>query len=110
MTPDRARAMYRRQIDRHGETVTLRRDATEATVKARVRGATTEELIAGMDQRQRVVILLADDLATEGWPDRPRQNDELVMRGRTAIVEESDDDTRRVAGVLIAYEITVLGG
>lgn len=102
--------MYRRLVDLHGEEVTLSRGATAATVTARVTGLSSDELISGIDQRNRKVILLAEDLEAEGWPDRPKLNDRLTVRGRTMTVDMVDDDTRRVAGTLIAYELTVIGG
>ncbi len=124
MTPPRARAAYRRQISAHGERVTLRREsldpAPEATgLRARVTGFTPEELASGIDQGARKIILLAEDLgaaiAAGDWPAPPAgtgailKDDTLVVRGVPVNVDRVDDSTRRVAGELIAYELTVIG-
>lgn len=123
MSLQQAQSTYRRMIDAYGETVTLRREsldpAPEATARARVVGLTPEELASGIDQGSRKMILLAEDveaaIATGGWPAPPagyaaiQKNDVIVVRGAPLNVESVDDNTRRVGGVLVAYEIVAIG-
>lgn len=107
MTPESARALYARQIR---DTVTLRRIAdgsgAEVTVRARVSGTSSDELVGGIEQRDLKVILLAADLTTP-----PQANDEIVLPGGRviSILAPVDDQTRRVGGELIAYEMTARG-
>lgn len=115
MTPAAARAMYRRQIDRHGEPVLIRRilpapaAAIEAQTRCRVLLSTPEEMVAGITSGDRRLIILAEDMEAAGWPSPVAKNDKIVLRGRTLNVQSVDDDKRRVAGVLIAYEIVARG-
>ena len=121
---EQARSTYRRMISAHGETVSLRRESIEPTpeaqdLRARVMGFTPEELASGIDQGDRKLILLAEDIEREiaaGRWSAPAagasgilKNDTLMLRGAPMNVEWVDDSTRRVAGVLIAYEVTVTG-
>lgn len=124
MTPAQAKAMHRRQIRAHGERVSLRREGldpapTSPNLRARVTGFTPQELASGIDQGSRKVILLAEDLdaaiAAGSWPAPAAgaaavmKDDTLIVRGAPLNVESVDDSTRRIAGVLIAYEIVALG-
>lgn len=115
MTPAQAKASHRRQIAAHGETVTLRRvnaapaPATEVTALARIVGFTPQELVNGISQKNRKVILLADDIGAFPVPFKTNGSDRVVVRGVPWNIVAVDDSTRRVAGELIAYELTVLG-
>lgn len=107
--------MYRRQIIAHGETITLRRNnpspnpPTDADVSARVSGFDPEELTGTIQQGDRRVIVLAEDVEAAGWPAPPKRNDKVILRGRTLNVETVDDSTRRIGGTLIAYDLVVRG-
>ena len=117
MTPEQAKSMYRRQIGNF-ETVTLRiyTGTTEAKndydVAARVMGADGSELVGAIGQRDVKLILLHDDLVTAGYP-LPIQsgaNYKAMVRGRELQIKPPvDDNTRRLAGQAIAYDI-VAGG
>lgn len=124
MTPSAARAMYRRQMQAHGETVTIQRKSLDPApqaqgLRARITGFSPEELASGIDQGDRKVILLAEgverEIAANRWPapavGAPAilKDDTLMLRGAPMNVERVDDSTRRIAGVLIAYELTVTG-
>lgn len=116
MTPADAAAMYRRQIALNGEEVTLRRIVPNAapinvTVMARVTGYQPQELTDGIDQGDRKVILLADDVSASGFPVPIKLggSDKIIVRGRTLNVQSVDDTTRSVAGQVIAYEIQARG-
>lgn len=112
LTPAQARRDYARALGDHGERVGLRRYGSGAAsaddLRARVRGFTAQELASGLDQGSRKVILLAEDVEASGFPTL-RKNDLLVVRGAEKSIESVDDSTRRIAGVLIAYELTVMG-
>ena len=117
MTPTQGRAMYRRRMDKDGETVTLRRvnasptPPTDVSVPARVMGYQPEELVGGINQGQRKVIILAEDVASSGFPAPIRQGgtDKIIVRGRTLNIQFVDDSTRRIGDTLLAYELTTSG-
>lgn len=106
MTPADAKAMYRRQIAAHGETITLRRTGqSDQSVRARVTGYEPEELVGGIQQGDRKVIVLAEDVT--GFT--PRKGDLVILRGAPLSIQAVDDSTRRVAGTLVAYELVARG-
>lgn len=122
MTPAAARASYRRMLHLVGETVLLRRmtgttqqSPVDAEVTARVTGYGPQELVGAIQQGDRKVIVLAADLEGRGWPVPPKKLDRIILRpgadgaGETLTVQAVDDSTRRVGGVLIAYEIQARG-
>ena len=115
MTPSELRAVYRRHLEAHGETVSLVRGfggvapTTVANLLARVMGYSPEELVGGIAEGERKVILLAEDLAATAIPT-PARNDRVVWNGKTLNVVAVDDATRRVAGETIAFELRVAGG
>lgn len=117
MTPASARDMYRRQIAALGEEITLRRvnpsptAPTDKAVRARVSGYTPEELVGGISQADRKVILLAEDVEASGFPVpiKSGSTDKLVIRGRQMMISEVDDSTVRVGSTLIAYKIRATG-
>lgn len=101
-----------------GETVTITRISGEApnqtvvgiTVGARVTGYQPQELMNGITQGDRRVILLVADLAT--WPVSstvPDKTDRLTIDGESVNIIAVDATTRKVAGTLIAYELQVRG-
>ncbi len=112
-----ARATYRRMLAQVGESVTVRRYIglgaarvpTDAVVVARVIDYMPEQLVGAVQHGDRNLIVLAEDLIASGWPVPPAKNDKIVVRGRELNVEAVDDNTRRIGGVLIAYEIRVRG-
>lgn len=119
MNTDEIRASYRRAFADVGETVTLKRlgGSLEAQVLARPVGFEPQEIAAGVDQGERKLLVLAEDVeaaVTAGtWAaaggDLIVKNDRITMRGRMLVVQRSDDSTRRVAGVLMAYEVRAMG-
>lgn len=99
--------MYRRRFDLRGEMATLtRRGEVTASVRCRLYRPDTVAVGGDTLNASRVVaVVLADDLAA--YPVPPRENDELTLGGRVYVVGAVDDTTRRVAGEIIAYELTV---
>ncbi len=112
MTPGEALAAYRTSIAVTGESITLRtftgtgaaRTAADITVRARVRGYAPAELVGGITQGDREIIVLAADVTTA-----PKKGDQVIVRGRALTIEAVDDSTRRLAGVLMAYVLTARG-
>lgn len=111
MTPAAARAMYRREIAKHGETLSIVRNASTWSVKARAINDTTRETSGAKHQHLRRFVIVAADLIASGFtaPFQERV-DRIVFAGATLVITEVDSTTRRVGGELIAYEIEAAGG
>lgn len=104
--------MYRRQISANGEAVVLRRDGphpVEQKLRARVMGYAPQELVGEVQQGDSKIIMLAEDIELFPLPIRARSTDSVIVGGQSLKVQAVDDRTRRVAGVLIAYEIRARG-
>ena len=91
-------------ISQYGEPVILRRVAGngirfDVTVTAVVRGYQPNELISGIQQGDRLVILSNREIASRQWPGPPRQGDQVVIRGKTTTVQAAS------ATVVIGDEI-----
>jgi|SRR5215207_5533301 len=115
MTPDVAKGMYRRMMAA-GESITLRRNVSGGSpivsqaFPAKIVAYSEDELVAGIDQRSRKVIVLAEDVYKSGFPLPIRKGDKVVSHGRALNIEDIDDDTRRAdGGILIAYGFRVMG-
>ncbi|MFN4283514.1 MAG: hypothetical protein ACK4NA_12830 [Alphaproteobacteria bacterium] len=118
MTPDQVVAAYARGLMQGGITVTLRRysgsgesrtTTDAANIRARLLGYAPEELVAPVQQGDSRVIVLAQDLADLSWPMPPRRGDAVIVSGKELLVENVDYNTRRIAGVLVAYDMQVRG-
>jgi hypothetical protein len=104
--------MYLRLILASGEPVTLRRlgvGATAAIVRAKVSGFEPNELVGGITEGDRKVVVLAADLESASWPVPPQPGDQIEIRGTTLGVVAVDDSTRRVQGVAIAFDLIARG-
>lgn len=116
MSSDSIRASYRRAMNDVGETVTIRRytgtgpnrPRFDADVMARVTDYEPHEIVGSIAQGDRKLIVLAEDLIAAQVADL-RKGDKVVVRGKELNIEAVDDNTRRAAGVLIAYELQVRG-
>lgn len=118
MTPAEVKEIYRQVIGEFGEAVSLRRysgtgnnrTATDYPVGARVTEYRPDELIGGIVQGDRLVIVLAADVASTGFQlPFVATADKLVVRGRELAIKAIDDNTRRIAGEIVAYEIRAGG-
>lgn len=117
MTPDSVKSAYRRMLNAAGETIRMRRytgtgpnrPMFEADVIARVVDFDPKELIGPVQQGDRKVIVLAEDLIEAHFGLPLKKGDKAVVRGKELNIEAPDDNTRRVAGVLVAYELMVRG-
>lgn len=128
MTPAAALQSYRREIVKNGEIVLVRRQtgtgqarvtAAEASVRARVIGiAGGLQLVGAVKPASRKAILINDPDAVVAAGQVAlatllplTDRDKLVIRGIEVAIEPGgiDDDTRRLAGVLIAIEVVLKG-
>ena len=116
MSPDAARAMYHRLIQ-SGEEIKLRRYTGTGTsrpfadyvLRAKVAGYTPEELVGNIQQGDRNIIALAEDVFNAQFPVPITPNDKVIVRGRELDIKAVDDSTRRIGGELIAYQIQACG-
>lgn len=120
MTPADARAMYRDQLNAHGEDIAIRRYTStgaaprtyvDRVCRARITGYLPSEIVGSITQGDRRVIVLAEDLEGESPPFAPTKSDKVVASrfvNDLAIIS-IDDSTRRIDGTLIAYEFQVRG-
>jgi hypothetical protein len=109
-------SQYRVKIAKVGEAITLRRmgpsgPVNEVTVRARVTGYQPNELVGGIKQGDRRLIILAEDVEASGFPIPFKTGgiDKAVVRDKVLNIGVVDDSTRRVGGILIAYDITATG-
>lgn len=103
--------MYRRQIIKSGETFVLRRAGeNDATVRGRASGFGLSDVAGAVQQNQRMIVVLAEDVEASGFPAPFQANiDRVVWGARVMPITYADATKRRVAGVLIAYELHVAG-
>jgi hypothetical protein len=110
MTPEAAIAMLRRQIEAHGQDISLRRVTRTPSgepnviysvdIRAFVRGYRPDELVGGILQGDSKVMLSASEIEASGWPgpnlsttptnqDRrvPRKGDDVILEGRVRNIE-----------------------
>lgn len=117
MTPAAARSALRRQIAQHGEAVTVRRysgtgearSSADYATTGRVTGYLPDQLAGNLQQGDRKVIMAYEDLAATAIALPLLITDKLVLRGKELAIKALDDNTRRLAGEIIAYEIGVAG-
>lgn len=118
MTPEAIRSAYDRMLGSVGETVKFRRyqgtgedrDFIQADVTARVAGYEPREIVGSVQQGDRRVIVLADELDDQFEPEpRVSPNDKVIIRGKEHAIISVDANTRRVGGTMIAYEIQARG-
>lgn len=118
MTPDQARAMYRRAIGQF-ETIQIRRYTGSGTarprfdwdVQARVMGFQPDELIGSIVEGDSKLIVLHEDLVNAGFPFpiQSGPNWKVVVKGKELQIKPIDDKTRRLGGEIIAYVIAAGG-
>lgn len=106
--PSAAVAAYRRSVDLVGEPVTLTKGSQSTTVKARVVGFEPRELVGDIRQGDRKVIMPAEPFANGAVPV-PAGDVLLIVGGKPMKIIAVNDSTRRIGGVLIAYEIVARG-
>jgi hypothetical protein len=123
MTPAEALEQHRDMLA--GEDIAVRRYsgagnsrlvAREAIVRGRIVGLDAKDIVGDIKISDRKVILLNDPDAVVPAGKVPlsellplRQSDKLLFRNRECAIVNADDDTRRIAGVLIAIDVMVRG-
>lgn len=105
---------YRRQFERGGRRITLERpvvngtSVTVANVRARIRGATPDEIAGGIKSTDRKVMILAEDVPGSFRP--LKQGDKVLVDGlRLTFGSRPDDQTHRDGELLLAYDGVVSG-
>src|SRR3569833_1172920 len=116
MTPSRALEHHRRAHAKQGEDVIVRRWSgasgarvkVEATARGRVVGYQPHEVVGAIVAGDRKVIMINDPSAVVAAGHVARSTllplttaDKLVVRGRECAIKAADDNTRRIAGVLV---------
>jgi hypothetical protein len=117
MTPDYLRGTYRRMLNERGETVEVRRytgsgpnrPRFDCSVIAAVVGYDEKDFVGSIVQGDRKVILLAEDLIEAQITLPIVSSDKIVVRGKELAIVAVDDNSRRVKGELVAYELQVRG-
>lgn len=108
------KAQYKKELR---ETVSIRRMANygdspayaDYSARARVTRHAPQELVGAIQQFEVLAIVYADDL-TDGGLTLPITNrDKLVVGSRVHGIVSADDNTRKVEGTLIAFEIRASG-
>lgn len=99
------------EIDRTGETVTVRRSrgtTTAVSVTAVIRDATSEQLGTGDRQVSRSAIVSHARLVAAGFPVPPKQDDWVVAGDGTFAVRSVNGV--RLAGAPSHYVLAIVGG
>lgn len=104
--------LHEKLIEKYGEDITLRRinvsptPNTDITVRARVMGYQPEEMLGGIQAGDIRLIVMASDVT---FNPPLKVGDKALVRGKLRNIEAVDDNTRRIAGTLIAYELRARG-
>lgn len=117
MTPAAARASHRRMIFQTGEAVSIRRysgtgggrTSTDYATRARVMEYQPDEFVGNVKQGDRKLIVLVEDLEATAISLPVVLTDKVVVRGKELAIMALDDNTRRIGGTLIAYELQCRG-
>lgn len=92
----------------YGSPMTLRRlPSTDVTVQGTVRGYVVSEIIGGIKQGDRQVVISSAEIRAAAWPGPPRGGDQMIIGGRLFQIVGADPCT--VAGVDVRYDIHVHG-
>lgn len=119
MTPVGVRSAYRRMLGQF-ELVFLRkytgvgalRTKRDYAVQARVLNYNEEEFVGQVQEGDRKLIIMAEDVDASSLRLPIRKGDKVVIEregDKELNIEGSDDNTRRIGGELIAYEIRARG-
>ena len=116
MNVDQVRADYRAALGVF-EPVILRRFAGTGATRprfdtpcmARVQTYQAAELVGAIQQGDRRVIVMADDLVAAGFVLPVTSADKLLIDGKETAVQDADHTTRSLGGICIAIEIRVRG-
>jgi len=104
VTPAAAKAMYARQMAAHGEAMTLTQGAASNTIRGRIIRQKFDAITDTVQQTTPRAVILAD-----GMTITPQKGDVLMVGEAGYMVDDVDDVTARIAGVVIAYGLTLAG-
>jgi hypothetical protein len=101
-----------RMLRQYGSPVTLRRQTTGAPIDvvcmARVDLFRPEQFVGGILQGDRQVVLSNDEIAAAGWPGPPRKGDQMIIQGRTTVVQGAA--SIYIKGAVVRHDLQVRGG
>ncbi|CAB4196058.1 hypothetical protein UFOVP1299_52 [uncultured Caudovirales phage] len=114
MTPEAASAAHARLMDdsvhvRRYTGVGANRPRMDYLARARVVGYQPHMVAGSVLQGDRKVIVLHSDLLAVEFAGPILASDKLLFRGKELAIIAVDDSTRRIGGVLVAYELQVRG-
>lgn len=119
MTPAAAVEMLDRFLVENGEDAVLRRlvglgpaaVSQDLGIRAHIRGLKEEELIAGMSQDDRILIMSPTEILAADWPggvfSLPRKGDKAVVSGTVSNAEFVKPI--RLAGQVVRIEMRIRG-
>lgn len=84
-------------------------EITARVISATVAGRHDDALIGALQEGTKQVIALAQDLVDAGFALPLRSSDRVVIEDKEHVITRLDDQTRKVAGTLIAYDLVVKG-
>jgi hypothetical protein len=102
-------ALGRTLFNAAGETITLRRIGTPNTdisVRAKARGYAPEELVGGINQQDREIRVLAEDVT---FDPALKPGDKVVLHGRVMNIDAVDASTGRAGSDLVFYIVRARG-
>lgn len=99
-------------IQREGQSLVLRRVITgvapvSVDLKGVVKDYKPNELVNGVQQGDRMVIICNAEIESESWPGPPRKGDQVVIDGKTATVQYCN--TLRLRGQVARHNLQVRG-
>lgn len=117
---DHIKSKYIEAFDKVGDTVAdfkIRRysgspgsrTTADYAARARLTGYEPHQIAGSVQQGDRKLIVYADDLVDAGLVGKVLPTDKALVRGKELAIIAVDDSTRRVSGVLIAYELQARG-
>ncbi len=79
-------------IVQNGQSIVLRRPGPHSTyfdvvLPAMVRAYQPQELVGGITQGDRRVVISDREITAAQWPGPPRQGDQLLINGKTATLQ-----------------------
>ena len=108
---------YRRDLRLYGEVIQIRRYSgsgpgrtyLDTSCYARVTNYQASDLVSTIQQGDRRIIAMAEDLINGGFLMPVTPTDKAIVRGRELAIMAVDDNSRRIGDVLIALELQVRG-
>ena len=107
MTPAAAIALLDRNVEQHGQTVILRRGATDLSILAFVRDFRPDEIVGGIAQGDSNVVVSPTQIAGSPFAESILRNDKVVIRGRVRNVQSADPIL--IADQLVRINLQVRG-